>query len=312
MAYYSLLPADVYSLLLEKHNIRRQLLLFDKIFLFHDFEVYKNIEKEVFIIAEQAGLETFEYLKSFYRDIEELWKIGKAEQININLISLETDADAIKSKEEYLYHKQKLEFAINRLGSGEIVSEDEFIESSIHGLLASSLENRIAAAYYNKHNYKVGKIIPLVSKIENQKIENMSEMLLVTLNELPIINEAVPITEIVQYKSEKNLDYAKLLNWLNTLNTENFNFNEFNDKINFLKLEYEENLKLHRLKYSYSTFQTIISCTANVIENSLKLKIGDAVNTIFDIKKQKIELLQQEKTLPGSELSYVVSANTKF
>lgn len=308
-----LFPFSGNSILIQQHNIRKQLLLFDKIAFINGYERLNLVKDEMFLLASQTK-NGVNYLNSFFNDMDTLQEHGKIENIKVNLSELLKDPTVKTMAEQIIYFDQYAKVNENDL---ESLTSDDHYRLIMGNYYKNDLINRFVA--YHLNTYLNIRTVPLIGTIENPleatiKEDIKSEALLVTLQKLPIIDDSIPINEVLDYKNsdETKLEYFKLLNWLNSIQRDNFNQAEFNDHIQYLIYEYEHNLKLHKLKYRYANLNIAVNCFATVLENLIKIKFSDVANSIFSLQTKKVEMIQEEKNLRASEVSYIVNAKKHF
>jgi len=87
---------------------------------------------------------------------------------------------------------------------------------------------------------------------------------------------------------------------------------ELVDELNFLTLDFENRMKLERKKYFLSQLEIVFTLPLEIIENIIKLNWSKIPKTLFDIKKNQIDLLISETKAPGREIAYLLAINDKF
>lgn len=79
-------------------------------------------------------------------------------------------------------------------------------------------------------------------------------------------------------------------------------------KLEHLINEYQRHMKVHRMKNNVGKLRTILFTAANVLDR----KFTDAAHTLFSAKQRSLEVLEEERTSPGKEVAFIVSAREKF
>jgi hypothetical protein len=87
---------------------------------------------------------------------------------------------------------------------------------------------------------------------------------------------------------------------------------ELEDELAFLQSEYEQHMKIHRVKAGYGSLETIVVTGAEVVENLFKLKWSSAAKALFSLSKRQVDLLEAERAAPGRHLAYIVEAQRRF
>ena len=308
--YHGVLQNTTQGVTACNYNLRQQILLFDKLILWGG---KSSLERHKISLdtAKILGQQYYEYLLDFIDTLTYLHDQGIVTDITLDFSELEDDPEINDFRRKFTFHDKK----------GEIPQKPTKDKAKImsmlkNNLIADTFGTRAISAYANRSSSNI-RAIPLITDLyqsHNRSVQTKNDMLLITLKKLPVIDSSIPIKTVLDYKNDENksLEYLKLLNWINTMNKSGFSSHEFEDHINYLIADYESNLKLHKLKYNYSLIQTVVNVGAEFIENAIRFKFKSATDAIFDIKKRKVEMLTEEKKLPGSEVAYIVSSNNTF
>ena len=185
-------------------------------------------------------------------------------------------------------------------------------------LLLEDQDSRMKSLYINNayNNIRAYPITSLQSFLNRPEaiITTPEEVLSVTNIEFPAITNTTSWEQIIEFKNDEDsyLKYLRLVNWANTVAKKNYSVGELTDYIQYIKAEYLDALKLHKLKYELKTFQVFLNFTAELIEKLIKIKLLDIVKMPLEFKKQKIEMLEEEKKLPGIEIAYFTKAQIEL
>jgi hypothetical protein len=87
---------------------------------------------------------------------------------------------------------------------------------------------------------------------------------------------------------------------------------EVEQKLEWLLHEYQQHMRLHRMKTNASTLETIIVTGAEIAENLVKLQFGKLAKVLFSIRQRKIALLEGELKTPGKEIAFISKAQETF
>jgi len=153
---------------------------------------------------------------------------------------------------------------------------------------------------------------PLVEAETNVKAR--SAAIKFTLNALPTPDETVSLEQIVEFRSDPDSTskFLALRNWINEIGRTGMCEIEIEQKLEFLLDDYAKHMQLHRMKISSGKLETILTTTAEVIGNLATFNLGKATKAVFEYKKQKVALLEGERTSPGREIAYLFKAKEKF
>ena len=95
--------------------------------------------------------------------------------------------------------------------------------------------------------------------------------------------------------------------------------NEVEGKLLMLLNDYEQHMKLHRIKLNHETLKTIVVAEAGFITSGWLTGLGAlpgiagmVIAPIYSLRQRKVALLQQEQQAPGKEVAYIESAKRTF
>jgi hypothetical protein len=301
--------------------IRKSLLLFDNLISspisdsISDYEFLFNVDKT---ISQEINELSYNYFTTIY-DLKCKNIILDSENLNFEL------ENVIVDKNKYLVDEKfknilKMYYLMLKIEQSELIHKYDLKSKYLFYLTLNSYKAQINSYHISKSTdlqsipicFDLPKAILNFEKTNSINIlSNKQKYLHIVLNKFPIIDSSVPIKEIIEYKKSdgKQLDYLKLINWINTISKDNLTQNEFKDHLNYLLNEYEDNLKLHNLKYNYSTWHTLLSTSADIFENVLKLNLKYTVDAIFNINNKYLESRREEKNLKGNEIAYIIKSN---
>lgn len=87
---------------------------------------------------------------------------------------------------------------------------------------------------------------------------------------------------------------------------------EATQELEYLLDEYESHMRLHKMKITRGTFETLIVGAAEILENVAKFRLSKAAEAIFVLKNRQIALLEAEQSAPGREVAYIAQAKRRF
>lgn len=136
----------------------------------------------------------------------------------------------------------------------------------------------------------------------------------ITLGEFPLPSASTPWEAMKSFRDDDKArsQFARLKNWINEMGKSGLKNYELSDHLREMIFEYEETMKLHKMKIGAGMLEIFVVTTAEVAENVVRLKLSDAMKAIFAARRHQIDLLEEEKNAPGREIAYVVSANQSF
>jgi len=144
-------------------------------------------------------------------------------------------------------------------------------------------------------------------------------VLRLVLPRLPCPAPNVPLREIFAFRGEEETRarIALLRNWIQKKATafpaaSPATQKDWSDEIEAQIAEYQQYMRLQKIKYSTARIEVLLTFAAGVIENLAKLKLKDIVKDAFSIFRTKTDLLEAESKAPGRELSYILYASQRF
>lgn len=136
----------------------------------------------------------------------------------------------------------------------------------------------------------------------------------VVISNLPLPNNETPWEQIIDYRNDpdnqKNL--LNLRRWIRKISTETISPKEIEEEIEWLISEFENNMKIHKMKANTETLEVIVKTPFEFIENLVKLKFSKIPEPLFAFKKRQINLLEAEQNAPGREMAYIIKARDTF
>ena len=141
-----------------------------------------------------------------------------------------------------------------------------------------------------------------------------SDVLSVVLNSIPLPDESVSLERVVDFRSDPDsrARLVALRRWLETLSAGNATPQHCAQELEHLLHEYEDYMRLNKLKISIGTLETIITLGAQTAEDLVKFKWGNAAKALFSVSNRKIGLMEAERSAPGREIAYLVRARDAF
>lgn len=136
----------------------------------------------------------------------------------------------------------------------------------------------------------------------------------VVLNTLPMPDDTVSWEEVLEYRSDPD-SYSKFLalrNWIKDVSKNKLTPIEIEQKLEYLMDQYDRHMKVHKMKTTAGTLETIVVSTAEILEDLVKFKWGKMAKSLFSFRQRKVALLEGELKAPGSEIAYIVKSKEAF
>lgn len=136
----------------------------------------------------------------------------------------------------------------------------------------------------------------------------------IVVGNIPLPSETTPWEQIIDFRDDPDSRQRllSLRQWTRDVTAGNMKPFEIEEKLEFLLEEYRAHMRLHKMKFGHGALQTVITTTAEIIENLVKVSVGKIAKSLFDVQEKRIALLEAERKAPGREVSYVIKASTVF
>lgn len=157
--------------------------------------------------------------------------------------------------------------------------------------------------------------VPQAIDVQNVDAEAGHEAVVrIALNEFPLPDDSTPWQSIRDFRHDEGSrsQFSRLKQWINKTGKAGLKEYEVADELREMLLSYELGMKLHKMKAHNGILEVVITTTAEIAENLLRLKISSAAKAIFAVKDYKLKLLEEERTTAGREIAYIVSAHATF
>ncbi len=144
-------------------------------------------------------------------------------------------------------------------------------------------------------------------ELPNSSKSNVTQ---IVIKNLPLPSNETPWEQIIDYRKDAKTQerLLDLRRWIRKISTENLTPHEIEEEIEWLINEFENHMKLHKMKANTEAVEVITKAPLEFLE----LKFSKIIEPLFVIKKRKINLLEAEMTAPGREISYIVKTQEAF
>src|SRR4051794_13664649 len=99
-----------------------------------------------------------------------------------------------------------------------------------------------------------------------------------------------PIERIIDFRNdpERQLKFLALKRWMKEAAKKPNAAEEAADELAWLLKDYEPYMRLQKMKIKQGAFETVVTCTAEMLENIGKFKLGALAKLPFIMKHRKI------------------------
>lgn len=136
----------------------------------------------------------------------------------------------------------------------------------------------------------------------------------VVLKSVPLPNDGTPWEDILDYRNDPDsrIRFLRLKHWMNAAVTQSRSPRDLHDELQTLLAEYEDHMKLHRMKVRTGAIETFVTTTAEVLEGLVKVKWSDSARALFSFRRRRLQLLEAERQAPGRQLAYLAHIRGRF
>ena len=139
-------------------------------------------------------------------------------------------------------------------------------------------------------------------------------VLQVTLNRMPIPNDATPWEQVIEFRSDPDSRnrVVSLRRWVRDVAKRTERPSEIAEELEDLLARYDGHMRFHNMKLNRGLLETLVTTSASVAEDLLKLKWGKLAECPFQLRMLQVELIGAELTAPGREVAYITKTRQHF
>jgi len=141
-----------------------------------------------------------------------------------------------------------------------------------------------------------------------------ADVLSIAFGAFPEPEQDTPWEQILEFRRDPDSvsQALALRRWISRISHESIPEKEISQEIEWLLHEYESHMRLHRMKLTMGTLETIVVSFGEFVENLVKLKFGAIAKGLFSLEHRRIALLEAESQAPGREVAYIAQARKIF
>jgi hypothetical protein len=187
--------------------------------------------------------------------------------------------------------------------------ENDFENSLIESVVTSN-DFLIRAESIRLNSEEGFSSVPILTgkqSFNDKADERKAQVFQIVFDSVPFPSVDVPWEQIIEFKSDPDARTKRLAlrNWITEISVNKLPLSEIEEKLEFLLDQYEQQMKIHKINYKKGILETIVTTTAEMIENLAKLRLGKLAQMPFSLKANKIKLMQEELKAPGCEVAYI-------
>ncbi|MBS1528881.1 MAG: hypothetical protein JSU01_01130 [Bacteroidetes bacterium] len=307
MSKIGIVELDVHYFLDKTDNLKREVLLFDDLIITgvtsQKEELCKVLTGSSRVFSEKKGeLENFIKFGLIKEQIENRLQEVINDNIQIKMASLqkriEYNIKAVEAWEQWQKRKD----------SGDLDFQKVFIDFLETDSKSSQFRTRSFAVEENQ-KFTQDEYVPLIRRELYHSppigFDMKTKVINVSITKLPMIDDSISLDQLSELKSDDDfkLKFFAFRDFVNSLCTTTLTISEVDEKIDYLLMDYEKQLKMHKAKYQLSRLETIFVTSAEIFENLAKMKFGKIAKSIISLRNKEIELLEEERKITGREVA---------
>ncbi len=140
---------------------------------------------------------------------------------------------------------------------------------------------------------------------EHHKAELSSPVWRIVFEEMPQLDTRASWQDVFDFRKEEKTQHLirNLRRWARKIVAEDWTAAELQDEVRELLYEYENHLRIARMGANKGILEILITGTADLAENIIKLRLGKIGALVSLFRERKVKLLEEESRAPGRELA---------
>ncbi len=136
----------------------------------------------------------------------------------------------------------------------------------------------------------------------------------VIVSNMPSLDVTAPWEDILGFRAEQRTQHLvrSLRPWIRKIASEQWSEGDLQDEVAEILFEYEAHMRARRLSSGSSVLEFLITGSAELAENAIKLRIGKIGKTVSAAINGHVRLYEEELKAPGRELALIPEMKTRF
>lgn len=149
---------------------------------------------------------------------------------------------------------------------------------------------------------------------EKFQVETTHPVWRVVINEMPDFDTRAPWEDVLDFRAEARTQHLlrRLRRWIRKVVAEDWTRAELEDEVRELVHEYEDHLRIARLSGGKGVLTCIITGTAELAEDLIKLRLARIAKLVTALIDKKVKFLEAELQAPGRELALIPEVKKRF
>ena len=145
-------------------------------------------------------------------------------------------------------------------------------------------------------------------------LQGKAETINIILSVLPLPDGLTPWESILDFREDDDFRKCRwgLRAWMSDVARGQLSAIEIKERIEWLSYQHEKLMKIHKIKAGVGVLETIVTSTAEVIENLLQIRFEKAARSLFSFKRARLSLMEAEIASPGKEVAYIFKVREQY
>lgn len=292
-------------------NLKQQALLFDQIGIYKLNQFYSTLEENSGLFILPASQKLLESIISELRWLEQTGVVFelKLDDELYNLGNIKANLGKKLGNAQYLLnrvleiHETDLRKAIDNSRKKELIQEQQ-----------TALLRFLAIIMEASKGITAVTTLPYSEYTRNFPHSQKSEVSQIVIKKLPLPSNETPWEQITDYRndSDNQKSLLSLRRWIRKISAGNVPLVEIEEELDWLINEFQNHMRLHKIKANTETLEVFTKTPFEIIENIIKLKFSKLPEPIFILKKRQIKLMEAELNAPGREIAYIIKTKEAF
>jgi hypothetical protein len=158
------------------------------------------------------------------------------------------------------------------------------------------------------------KLVPPPWTRQNLNAQPETSITEIVFNKIPVPDDSTPWEKILEFREDPETKgfLQGLRVWMADFPMDKMSPSEASEKLDWLLFQRTQHLAAHRISHNVTTFGAMFVSAAEIMENFVKIKWGDAAKGIVSLAQRKASLMKMELESPNKELTYLMRAQQAF
>lgn len=298
-------------------NLKQQALLFDQIGVFSLSPLYKTLQESIDLFKQLAPEATTNKAESIITELQWLQQTGIIFELTMKeefqSQSMENFAQ-ISVGQKFEDAKNLLKQIIDFQTSIPKYNTDEKSKADLIKEQHFKIIRLMSIVMEATKGITTVTTIPYTEYTRELPNSSKSDVAQLVISKLPLPSNETPWEQIIDYRNdpENQNNFLGLRQWIRKISKDELSKAEIEDEIEWRINEFQNHMKLHKMKANAETLEVMVKAPLEIIENLIKFKLSKIPEPFFALKKRQINLMEAELNAPGREMAYIIKTRDTF